>query len=367
MKYLFPIILLILISCGNNDQSGPISIPFDQLKAIAPEFEIQKVILLESDTTELLGVDLKVVYDSDQFFVTNSMTPKGIHHFSKEGKHLGLTAVIGEAPGQIMRISDFKLYEDTLQVISGLGDKIQLHKFSRSNELASTGEYALNVFSFQPVTKGHWFYSGYNKMAGDFRLFKTDAQGKVENYLLANLFADEMLPIDEQVFFNGNDRMLFREPFKTTVFEVKSDTIQPVMELDFGKYAVPKEFWTMTDPFAGFEMIQKQGFSDIYFLAETPDYFLADVITQSAEFRKKEIFILNKKTQKQMKFLVDEEGLGQFYSPIGIEGDQIVFIAYAPYLIKNIKSIKASPDILAELKELKEDSNPVILYAKIPE
>jgi hypothetical protein len=367
MKKLFSIFLLALFACGKTDESGPITIQFDQLEAIAPDFEIQKVILLESDSSELLGSDLKVSYDSDQFYVANYMRPKEIHHFSKDGKHLGLAAVIGEAPGQIRRISDFKLFKDTLQVISGLGDKIELHKFSLSNELTSTQEYPLNVFSFQPVETGHWFYSGYNMVAGTHRLIKTNQSGEIILSLLENLFADGMIPIDEQVFFKGNERTLFREPFKTTVFEVKSDTIQPVMEIDFGKYTVPAKFWELTDPFAGFEMIQKQGFSDIYFMAETAEYFLADVISQGSEFRKKEIFILNKKTQKQLKFLVDENGLGQFYNPIGIEGDQIVFIAYAPYLIKNSKLLKASPAILEQLSKLTEDSNPVILYAKIPE
>ncbi len=367
MKNFLPIILLALFACGKSEESGPITIQFDQLEAIAPDFEIQKVILLESDTTELLGSDLKVSYDSDQFYVANYMRPKGIHHFSKEGRHLGLAAVIGEAPGQIRRFSDFKLYRDTLQVIEGLGGKIKLHKFSPSNEQVSTEEYPINVFSFQPVEKGYWFYSGYNKVAGDFRLLKTDLSGNIKKYLLENLFADGMIPIDEQVFFKGDNHVLFREPFKTTIFEVESDTIHPVMEIDFGKYTVPEKFWTIEDPFAGFEMIQKQGFSGIYFMAETADYFLADVITQSSEFRKKELLILTKKTRKQVKFLVDEEGLGHFYNPIGIEGDQIVFIAYAPYLIKNLNTIKASPAILEQLSKLSEDSNPVILYAKIPE
>jgi hypothetical protein len=367
MKNLYFIFLLALFACGKTEKPGLIIFQFDKLEAVVPDFEIQKVVLLESDTTELLGSDLKVAYDSDQFYVANYMRPKGIHHFSKEGKHLGIAAVIGEAPGQIRRFGDFKIYRDTLQVIEGLGEKIGLYKFSKSDELVSTQEFPLNVFSFQPVEAGHWFYSGYNKVAGTHRLIKTDQKGEISHSLLENLFADEMLPIDEQVFFKGDNRVLFREPFKTTIFEVDSDTIRPVMEFDFGKYTVPEEFWNMTDPFAGFEMIQKQGFSDIYFLSETPDYILADAITQSADFRKKEIFIFNKKTQKQMKFLVDEEGLGQFYSPIGIEGDQILFIAYSQYLIKNIKSIKASSEILAVLSKLKDDSNPVILYAKIPE
>ena len=172
MKNLIPFILLVLFACGKTEKLEPITFQFDQLEAIAPDFEIQKVILLESDTTELLGSDLKVTYDSEHFYIANYMRPKGIHHFSKEGKHLGIAAVIGEAPGQIRRFSDFKIYRDTLQVIEGLGDKIGLHKFSQTNELVSTQEYPLNVFSFQPVEAGHWFYSGYNKVAGTHRLIK---------------------------------------------------------------------------------------------------------------------------------------------------------------------------------------------------
>lgn len=367
MKKLFPIILIVLFACCKAEKNSPISIAFDQVPLVSADLEIMKVILLESDTTELLGADLKVSYDADQFYVANYMRPKGIHHFSKDGKHLGLAAIIGEAPGQIARISDFKLFEDTLQVITGLGDKIALYKFPKSNQLISRQEYPLNVFSFQPVAEGHWFYSGYNKVAGDYRLFRTNLAGEVELSLLENLFADGMIPIDEQVFFNGNERVLFREPFKTMVYEVATDTIQPILTLDFGKYTVPEEFWQIEDPFQGFEMIQKQGFSDIYFMQETEDYFLADVISQGSDFRKKEIFLWDKRNEIQLKFEVNEEELGHFYNPIGVEGNQIIFVAYAQYLIQNQDLIKADQRILDQLSTLEEDSNPVILYAKIPE
>jgi hypothetical protein len=83
--------------------------------------------------------------------------------------------------------------------------------------------------------------------------------------------------------------------------------------------------------------------------------------------RKREVYIWNKSTGKEFKFEIDEEEQGYFESPIGIEGDQLVFIAYAPYLVRNSEKLNLSVEAKASLASITEDSNPVILYVRIPE
>jgi hypothetical protein len=119
------------------------------------------------------------------------------------------------------------------------------------------------------------------------------------------------------------------------------------------------------DPFKGFEMISKQGFSDINFIEENERFLMADIVTQREQERKRELYILEKSANKEFKVEFDED-LGYFNSPFGLKNDQILFIAYAPYLIRNGDKLKMSEEAKLALLDLTEDSNPVILYAKIP-
>lgn len=102
-------------------------------------------------------------------------------------------------------------------IINGKGDRVNLHKLSVPHGVEEVVEIPRYAFCFQPLENGSlWFYSGYYLVAGDHRLFLTDASGKLKNVLLPNEFP----PIGQfggHVFFQGYDRILFREPLKTTI------------------------------------------------------------------------------------------------------------------------------------------------------
>lgn len=367
MKKIVKIAFLALMGCGAEEKQSTRVIDFDKVKEMPANLKIENVVLLETDTTELLGEDVKVQYNKEGFFVMNSRNAKGIHHFSPSGQHLGMAAQIGEAPGQLPQIEDFKLIGNSLFIICGMGDRIDLHKFSITHKLETTTEIPRYAFSFQPLENGNlWFYGGYYILAGDHRLFLTDGSGKVKIELLPN----EAPPIGQiggHAFFQGDDRILFREPLKTTVWEITpGDTLKEAYKFDFGNNTVPKELWE-NDLFEGVGKIMTKGFMDIFFMVESDRYFLADVITLKGRDRSKSLFLRDNKSHNQFKIKVNQEELGHFNSPIGVKGDQIIFFAYAAYLVRNKENLNLSDKAKASLANLTEDSNPVILFAKIPE
>lgn len=368
MKKFLAFAFLAVIGCGEKETEAVKLIDLGAVEEVSADLLIEKAIPLETDTTALLSEFLMVKYDKDGFFVANYDRPTGIHRFSKDGKYSGLVAEIGEAPGQVMGIRNFRLFEDVVQVNSGTGNSLEIHSFNKSGELLNTIPYPINAFAFYPLNKDQiWFYSSYNMVAGDHRLFIADGKGEVKKKLLPNDFNEKMLPFDEQSFFEGDDAVLFRESFKTSVYELsEGDSLREVYRFDFGATTVPEKYWEM-DAFPGFEMITKQGFSNLNFLQETEKYLLADVVTQKERVRKRELYIWNKSTGKEFKFEIDEDKQGYFQSLIGVEGDQLVFIAYAPYLVRNSEKLNLSPEAKAALSSVIEDSNPVIIYAKIPE
>lgn len=366
MKKIITIAFFALMGCGTEEKQSLKVINFDQVKERPADLKIEKVVLLETDTTELLGENVKVQYNEEGFFVMNRKGAKGIHHFSLSGQHLGMAAQIGEAPGQLPEIADFKLKGSSLLIISEMGNRIDLHKFSVNHQLETTTEIPHYAYSFQPLENGDlWFYGGYYIVSGDHRLFLTDGSGKLKSKLLPN----EVRPMGEiggHAFFQGNDRILVREPLKTTVWEISGDTLKEAYRFNFGSNTVPEEYWEQ-DLFEGFGKLMAKGFTDIFFMVESDRYFLADVVTQKGMDRSKSLFLRDKKSHNQYKIKVNQEELGHFNLPIGIAEDQIMFFAYAAYLVRNNENLDLSDEAKASLANLTEDSNPVILYAKIPE
>ena len=367
MKKAITIAFLALIGCSAEKKQSVKVIDFDKVKEMPADLKIENVVLLETDTTELLGENVKVQYNKEGFFIMNRRGAKGIHHFSPSGQHLGMAAQIGEAPGQFLRIEDFKLKGSSLLIINGRGNQIDLHQFSMNHQLETTTEIPRYAFSFQPLENGNlWFYSGYYRLAGDHRLFLTDESGRLKS----ELFPNEAPPIGQiggHAFFRGDDRILFREPLKTIVWEITpGDTLKEAYRFDFGSNTVPEEYWEQ-DLFEGFGKLMAKGFTDIFFMVESDRYFLADVITQKSSDRSKSLFVRDRESHNQYKIKVNQEELGHFNLPIGIEGDQIMFFAYAAYLVRNKENLNLSDEAKASLANLTEDSNPVILYAKIPE
>ncbi|MCE7056696.1 6-bladed beta-propeller [Algoriphagus sp. AGSA1] len=366
MRKIIAFALLSVIGCGESRVESVKTIDFDALEKVSADLLIEKAIPLASDSTELLGEYLWVMYDKDGYYAMNNFRGKGIHHFSNEGKHLGIIAEIGEAPGQVPEIRNFRVLEEEVLVNSGMGNSLELHTFSKSGKLLKSTPYPINAFAFYPLNQDEvWYYSSYNSVAGDHRLFVADGSGAIRKELLSNDFNEKMLPMDEQSFFEGNEAVLFRESFKGNVYQLsEEDSLKEVYTFDFGPTAVPEKFWEM-DAFAGFEMINKQGFSNIAFLEENEQYFVAYVNFQKERDIKKTLYVWNKKTDKEFIMEIDGE-LGYFNSLIGLEGDQLVFIAYAPYLVRNSEKLNLSDKAKASLATVTEDSNPVILYAKIP-
>jgi hypothetical protein len=360
-------LIALLVSCGGqpSDQVSSV-IDLDQIEEVSQPLTVEKALPL-GFTPTLLGSFPEVKIVKDEFWIMDTESRKGIYHFSETGEFLGTVGEVGESPGMVPNLSDFNIYEDSIIVLSSLGDQVKVSRFSANNQLGSVQEIPFNIYSFRIVNDSAiWLYSGYNKVAGKYRLRKVTREGSLKKEFLENLFSETILPIVEPAFFSGDKEVLFRESFKPIIFNLSDSRPIEKYRFDFGSLQVPESFWEM-DTFEGFEMINRQGFANINFISETKTHLLVDVLIQSESGVRKEIVILNKVKNEWIKIKVDEENTGYFYTPIGLSGDQIIFISYAPYVVRNLEKLTLSTTAKNSLKFLTEESNPVILYAKIPD
>ncbi len=365
-KYLI-IFAALAWSCGETEETGIRTIAVEDISEMESDFIVDQVILLETDTTELLGSNVRAVKSESGFFVSNLERAEGIHHFSPSGESLGMIVEIGEAPGQIPRFNDYKVFEDSLLVMSGTGGTAEIHSFSMDHDLGNTLQVDLFGDSFYPNPDGSfWLYVGLNTVIGDHRLYRMGKTGKVEEKYLFNDISDEALPIGDFAFFEGDDRLLLREPFFTTLYQVDQDTIQPLYQFDLGQYKIPEKYWEMP-VFEGFELINTNGFAYIQTVLENEQYLVTSIAYQSAEGTWRELVVLDRQSGETRKLKVDMDKNGEFFEPIAIENDHLLFIAYAPTVMQRIGQMNLAEEVKNKLQTLKEESNPVILYAKLSE
>lgn len=362
------IIYFALVSCGLSPDSDNSIIELSEIMDVSTDLNIDKVVILESTNSNLLGTFLDVKFNQEFFWILDLDNRDAIHGFNSIGKYKGYTGEVGEGPNRIPNISDFQLFGNEITTLSTFGDQIQISKFSYENNLINKRRVPFNCFSFISNQNGSfWLYSGYNLVAGNYRLKLISEEGELQKEFFENDFVEKMLPLTEPSFFTGENEILFRETLKPIIFSLEDSGPIEKYRFDFGSLQVPDDFWEMDDPFEGFEMINTQGFANINFISETKTHLLVDVLIQGESGVRKEIVILNKAKNEWVKIKVDEENTGYFYTPIGLSDDQIIFISYAPYVVRNLEKLTLSTNAKNSLKSLTEESNPVILYAKIPD
>lgn len=368
-KFLYLSVLMSFFACTSSeeDSNRAKTIQLDKIPIQENKLLIDRAILLGSDSLDLLGSELRAEFSDHGFFVSNYNGPKAIHHFSMEGEHLGRIVEVGEAPGQVLRFEEFRIHEDTLIVNTGKGDHIDLNFFHiPDHRLVKTIETEVSAFSFYPNEDGSfWLYSGLNKAVGDYRLQRIDQKGEIIEKRLFNNFSDALIPFTEKSFFDGGERLLFREPLFPEIYEVQGDSLKLVYKMDFGTYSIPDEIWEIEDPFKLFEQLNKNGFADSYSIFENEKFFLVDIVLQRERDYRKELLIIDRLSGDNRKIEITQDQFPEYYSPFALDGNHVLFITYAPALIRRLDELNATEKVLEQLKVLEEDSNPVILYGRL--
>lgn len=369
MKYLYIFLLLGFFACGGSQENSTENeiISIDQTPIEEGELLIDRVVLLDSSSDELLGAELKALSTDQGFFVSNYNGAKYLHHFGLDGSYLGPIFTIGEAPGQVPRFEEFRIKGDSLIINAGMGDHDNLMIFSVStHEVIKEIETEASGFSFYPNLDGSfWMYSGLNKAVGDYRLHKIDESGKIIEKWMYNDFSESLIPFMEMSIFEGDGRLLVRDPLFPLINEIGKDSLHQAYKFDFGAYSIPSEVWDIPDAMQWFEAINSNGFGDFNKIFENENYFIGDLVFQKEGQRIRKLLVLNRTSGESKIYETNEDNEPQYYTPFALQGDHLLFIAYAPALLEVVESLNASDAIKNQLSHLKEESNPVILYSKL--
>jgi len=127
-----------------------------------------------------------------------------------------------------------------------------------------------------------------------------------------------------------------------------------VLTFDFGRYAIPDRYFEM-DWMEGFEMINSQGFAAISDYFRSGDMQVIVVDLQVAGERSRRLLVWNvEQGTKRVSSLSRQQA---FENPVGIVGDQLVFIAQAAHVLD-----LDTGSLPSDVQPLRADDNPVLLF-----
>lgn len=352
---------LLMLSCGNEslEKSVEGKIILEKVPLAEAPYKIEKVIPLETREDNLLKDYLLVQSNSNGYFIMDKEKEDAIHHFSLDGKYLRKILEVGEGPEMLPSILDFIATEKGLEVLVGKGDKSEIWIYEDSYQKPNKINLEYLAFSFAKSAEGDYLLSGsYNKPIVMHRLVIVNSEGEKINEFLPNDYQNDVLPAAENNFNMAKGRVFFHEMFNNQVFEIKDDLLVSSYQFDFGKYAIPDQYWEL-DWRQGFELINKNGFAMISHYLETEDKAYFGVNVQADMKMKNHQIILDKSSGKIERRISDNSDYPVFYQMVGLIDGNLVFLTQAKDLIKNEAAFLEQNEVVIE-----EDDNPVLIFVE---
>lgn len=353
---LYSLAVASVMACQNQSDiiDGVKSLEIDEIEQVGASYTVSHVVPLETTADNLLGDNLLVKTQGNNIFIFDGNARNAIHHFNIEGSYLGKAVEVGEAPGTVKNIRDFVPTDSGLEVLVGMGDYSQIVVFDKNFEILKEIKLDYLGSSFEKLADGSYVVSGsYNKPLINHRVAVLSADGERLKVFLPNDYSNEMLPMEERNFHKEGERVFFHEVFNPVVYEISNDTLEARHRFDFGRYDLPSQFWEV-DIMQGFEMINKNGFANIYSYWENESKAFCEVYIEGEGENKNHQVIWDKESNKAVQRIFSQDQDAAFYHPVGLIGEQLVFIAQAAQVL-NLETE-------FDTQGIDKDDNPVLLF-----
>ena len=373
---LFTVISLLLFSCGNEKNKvlkktdGQLVLVFEEQSSSSffsdRIFGKVEMTYLESTADCFIGERPELLLDEQDFFIMERQQQL-ILRFDKSGKFINRIGLRGGGPGEYQGgLMDFDINPATnsVEVLASDG---QILRYNYDGTFISSQNFDGYPQSFIKAGSTYWFNHGVGKLTVEGRLLKVSEDGTV---------IEKFLPIEtdwfgasEQNFTRCGDIINFKEAFSHTVYRITNNGPVEATVIDFGKYALPKDVYSMNQ-FTIFDELQNRGWANIYRFLENEQFiYILFLIQQNGVNDVGHYYyhwLVNKNTGNSvLQKLLHDDPL--FYlidrSIILTVDNELVCMANAQVLKECtdtfFNSININKDSLSEV------SNPVIVSLKI--
>jgi len=261
------IVLVILFSCKqekSNSELGTISskelvhINLSEFKKLAKvDSSIIKNIEfyeLETNDNSLFGETSKVLTTDDNIIILDSRNTNSIFIFDYKGKFISKIANEGNGPGEYNFLGDMDIdSQDNLHLLDLRKNKVLEYKldgkFKEDNKFDfltyKFGVLGEDSYVFDQGTRNNVPISGINL---DYKLITwIPSSQKLNKYLQFCEVYDSYsfpLPVPNNIY-RSDDKLFYLKPYEYTVYQpISENEILEKYFIDFGKYQVPKSFYS---------------------------------------------------------------------------------------------------------------------------
>lgn len=341
-------------SCGSPESSdGVVHLELNNIPESNSPYTVSRIVPLETTAENLLGEYLLAKVHGNDIFIYDENARDAIHRFDRDGKYHGRVVQVGEGPGMVSNILDFVPTDAGLEVLVGMGEIAGIFVFDRDYKVEKEVELDYLGSSFEKPTNGGYVVSGsYNLPFVEHRVVYLDEEGQRTQEFLPNDYSNQMMPMQERNFHKADGKVFFHEVFNPIAYEIRDDSLEAKFQFDFGRYAIPAKFWEV-DIMQGFEMINQNGFATIYSYWENESKAFFEIYIQEEDNKNHQV-IWDKETEKASRRVFSKEKDPAFYSPLGMQDGQLVFLAQAAYVLDNKAGVSA--------EGIDRDDNPVLLF-----
>ncbi|TKG94569.1 6-bladed beta-propeller [Puteibacter caeruleilacunae] len=362
------VLLIMLLSvffvCCRNSTDEEIS----KLKVIkvfdsqnkALRFSSIELLPLQTLDSVYLGDQLALEEYKGDLFILDRIRGT-VYRFSEKGEYVNNIGRLGKGPEEFLGIRDFLIYNDTVEILSGLGKYSTISKYHKNGEFIGKKKYDYVAMAFDRLENKYFFYMSYNRFH-KFRIEVLDLKGDVLESYFRN--KSSVLTVDEDVFRRNGTELFFAESFNNVLYDYKDGKMIPKMKLDYGSLNIPRKFFEL-DGTKGFELITKHGFGNVTDYMKTSKLTFINSVIQSTKETYLRQMIIDKNGIVKEKDVKSEKEY-YFRYPQLMKNDQLVYLMYPNYIIQNKEKFLelpiANPEVLEEISEF---DNPIIAYCKI--
>lgn len=356
---------ILLLSCNSKKNSGN-DVPelkLSDLQQLQLEnLVIKDLIILETNSQNLMGIDLRIRFDDTNFYVFDESVRDGIHKFGRDGSFEESVSTVGEGPNQILDLNDFYITPDGhLEVLSTIGDQSTVFKITDNTpEVLFKIDYIASSFSKLP--NGNFLlYGSYNLPLTKHRLVLVDKKGNIVDRYLENNYKNHMLPMTERNFFETDDELFITEIFNNRIYGFK-EKLNEYLEIEMGELRLPSDFWER-DIMESFPDIVERKFGSLMGVFSDKNLMIINIHVQGEDGNSKKLVFIDFRNNIKTIFTSDSSNNNLFHNPIGVKDGRAFFYTYQS-ILKAMPSNYLSKDLLEKIPDLEFDY-PVIFTVEV--
>ncbi|MFR9534698.1 MAG: 6-bladed beta-propeller [Rikenellaceae bacterium] len=249
-----------------------------QIKAI---FESATILPLEQSEDSMVASNSELLEFNGDYYLIDKQQ-RSCHRFDKDGKFKNVIGHSGRAGNEYLDIASVQADGDDILIYSTLTQK--LYRYSVEGEFLGATETGIRAQQLLKADNKYYGYFGYDNGQQEERvLLYNDAFEPIGRYLPSSakliVFSEGVAPISQQ-----GDVVNVRETYSNCIFQLLDDgEVSTPIAFDFGKYNIPPEVFTQTDPMKAVEIMLAQDFASIVRYKATPSCSLVEVIFQMTD------------------------------------------------------------------------------------